>query len=266
MATYRIEAGTGQHLGDRGEQQDRVGLFAAPRAPGYMMAVLADGMGGAGGGSKAAEQAMHTAQQIFSEFSPATDDIRAVLLTIVDEVHTIVNLMTLASRMRPQTTLVVLVLTPSHEAIWAHVGDSRLYRFEGPNLAERTADHTAAAAGVEENVSRPDTAGSERSVLLNVLGNERQPPVPTLGRYAELKAGDAFLLCSDGLWAHLMDTEYGPAIAMNTPRNAAQLLIRKARERAVKGDGDNCTVGIIKLVKPPVEVIPYQVQKLQRAV
>ena len=44
MSQYKIEAGTGQHIGDRKEQQDRAALFAAPKAPGYMMAVLADGM------------------------------------------------------------------------------------------------------------------------------------------------------------------------------------------------------------------------------
>ena len=60
MSAYKIEAGTGQHIGDRAEQQDRVALFGAPRAPGYMMAILADGMGGARGGSIAAEQAIRT--------------------------------------------------------------------------------------------------------------------------------------------------------------------------------------------------------------
>lgn len=264
--TYKIEAGTGQHLGDRTEQQDRVGLFAAPRAPGYMMAVIADGMGGAGGGSAAAEQAMCTAQQVFSEFSPLTDEIDAVLSNIVNEIHTVVKLMTLASDMRPQTTLVILVLTPSNGAIWAHVGDSRLYRFDGPNLAERTADH--ASAWIECAPVTPGKGPTElqRTVPSNMLGNGHRPPIPTFGRYAQLKAGDAFLLCSDGLWAHVMDAEYGPAVAMNTPRDAAQLLIRKARERAVKGDGDNCTVGIVKLITPPTQASAYQVRKMRRAV
>ena len=60
MSQYKIEAGTGQHIGDRSEQQDRTALFVAPKAPGYMMAVLADGMGGLSGGSLAAEQVIRT--------------------------------------------------------------------------------------------------------------------------------------------------------------------------------------------------------------
>jgi serine/threonine protein phosphatase PrpC len=79
MSPYKIEAGTGQHIGDRSEQQDRIGLFTAPRAPGYMMAVLADGMGGASGGSIAAEQAIRTAQQVFEHFSPLIEDVETML-------------------------------------------------------------------------------------------------------------------------------------------------------------------------------------------
>ena len=70
MSQYKIEAGTGQHIGDRQEQQDRVALFAAPHAPGYMIAVVADGMGGKSGGALAAEQVVRTAKQLFGEFYP----------------------------------------------------------------------------------------------------------------------------------------------------------------------------------------------------
>ncbi|MGH8808655.1 MAG: serine/threonine-protein phosphatase, partial [Noviherbaspirillum sp.] len=60
MSQYRIEAGTGQHIGDRKEQQDRTALFTAPKAPGYVMAIVADGMGGLSGGAFAAEQVIRT--------------------------------------------------------------------------------------------------------------------------------------------------------------------------------------------------------------
>ena len=50
MSQYKVDAGTGQHIGDRTEQQDRVALLSAGKAPGYMMAILADGMGGRTGG------------------------------------------------------------------------------------------------------------------------------------------------------------------------------------------------------------------------
>ena len=258
MTSYKIDAGTGQHVGDRSEQQDRIALLAAPRAPGYMMAVLADGMGGARGGIMAAEQAIKTARQAFDQFSPLTDDVEQMLHAVANEIHTVIKLLTLASEMRPQCTLVMLVLTPEQTAIWGHVGDSRLYRFTGPNLADRTVDHTQADAATTE----PVRAG----LLLNVLGQSGAAPVLSIGRCAGLKEGDAFLLCSDGMWQYASDAEFGAAIAMNAPRDAAQMLIKKARERATAGEADNCTLGIVKLVAPPKEVRSFQIGKMRRAV
>ena len=258
MTSYKIDAGTGQHVGDRSEQQDRIALLAAPRAPGYMMAVLADGMGGARGGIMAAEQAIKTARQAFDQFSPVTDDVEQMLHAVADEIHTVIRLLSLASEMRPQCTLVMLVLTPEQTAIWGHVGDSRLYRFSGPNLAERTADHTQADAAT--------TVQGRAGLLLNVLGQNGTAPVLSIGRCAGLKEGDAFLLCSDGMWQYASHAEFGAAIAMNAPRDAAQMLIKKARERAPAGDADNCTLGIVKLVTPPKEVRSFQIGKMRRAV
>src|SRR6185437_8180287 len=116
MSQYKIEAGTGQHIGDRSEQQDRTALFVAPKAPGYMMAVLADGMGGLSGGSLAAEQVIRTAQQNFEHFSPAGDSIETMLENIGKEAHTIINLTAFSSEKQPHSTMVILVLTPQGTA------------------------------------------------------------------------------------------------------------------------------------------------------
>ncbi|MES2831197.1 MAG: protein phosphatase 2C domain-containing protein [Pseudomonadota bacterium] len=250
--SYKIEAGTGQHIGDRKEQQDRIGLFGAPRAPGYMMAVLADGMGGAHGGSIAADQAIRTAHQIFDNFSPLTSAVETMLHEIASEVHTVIQLMTLATEMRPGSTLVVLVITPEKTAIWGHIGDSRLYRFSGPNLVERTVDQTS-------------TDGAANKVV-NMLGSAHVAPKMTLARHVGLRAGDAFMLCSDGLWQHCSDGEAGAAIAVNSPRDAAQMLIHRARERTTDKNGDNCTLGIVKLVATSAPAPQYRVDKLNSAV
>ncbi|MFT5961652.1 MAG: serine/threonine protein phosphatase PrpC, partial [Burkholderiaceae bacterium] len=138
MSQYKIEAGTGQYLGDRQEQQDRVALFGAAKAPGFMMAVLADGMGGLTGGAMAAEQVIRTARQFFDEFSPLTDNVDAMLQSIAAEAHTIIKLSGLSAEKEPHSTLVALVLTPSGTAHWAHAGDSRLYHYNGSTFVQRT--------------------------------------------------------------------------------------------------------------------------------
>lgn len=268
MSQYKIEAGTGQHIGDKNEQQDRVALFTAPKAPGYVMAVLADGMGGLTGGAMAAEQVIRTAKLNFESFSPLTESVESMLKTIGEEAHTIITLNAISSEMQPHSTMVILVLTSDGSAFWGHVGDSRLYRFNGPNFAERTTDHSYVEKLVQEGKLKREEAKNHRmsNLLVNVLGSTTNDHFVTINRYDGLKAGDAFLLCSDGLWHYFSDSELGAAIAMNSPREASEMLIKKVRERAAGTNADNCTFAIVKLVKPPKETKDYKVEKMRRAV
>ncbi|NMM28805.1 MAG: serine/threonine-protein phosphatase [Glaciimonas sp.] len=249
MSQYKLEAGTAQHIGDREEQQDRVALFAAPKAPGTMLAVLADGMGGRTGGALAAEQIIKSAQQLFNEFSPGSEAVETLLGRIVHEAHSIIKLSSFSSEKEPHSTMVALVISPDQRAIWAHVGDSRLYLFEGANYIRRTIDHSYVERLVSEGkLSRQKAKNHPLSnVLTSALGSHKREPTITFGRLDMLHPGHAFLLCSDGLWHYFSKLEMAAAIAENSPRSASEILIRIARERA-KGCGDNCSMAIVKLV------------------
>ena len=174
----------------------------------------------------------------------------------------------ISAEKEPHSTMVVLILTPTGSAHWAHVGDSRLYRFSGPNFAERTIDHSFVESMVAQGKFTPEQAKNHRlsNILVNVLGSMRDDPFVTLGRLDGLKPGDAFLLASDGLWHYFSDEELGAAIAMNSPRGASEMLIRKARERAEGMEADNCSLAIVKLIAPPPPEKGYTVQKMRRAV
>ena len=250
MSQYKIDAGTGQHIGDRVEQQDRVAIFGAPNAPGYMMAVLADGMGGRLGGALAADQLITTAKQLFAEFLPASDTVEQLLHAIASETHTIIKLAGVTSDKEPHTTMVALVLAPNGVATWGHVGDSRLYRFEGPDFIEHTVDHSYVEKLIGEGKLSRDEAQSHplASVLVNAIGAKVEDPQVSIARYTGLKAGDMFLLCSDGFWPYFTHDEMGAAIAANKPRDASEMLIAKARLRAAGIKADNCTFAIVKLV------------------
>ncbi len=58
--------------------------------------------------------------------------------------------------------------------------------------------------------------------------NSFKAPFVTVGWHDGLKAGDAFLLGSDGLWQWFKDTELAAAVARNSPRQAAERLVGKA--------------------------------------
>ncbi|TFW28576.1 PP2C family protein-serine/threonine phosphatase [Massilia horti] len=254
MSSYKIEAGTAQHIGNRPRQCDRTALFTGARAPGYVLAVLSDGVAG----SAASEQVLHTAKQVFDQFKPGDQAsiarMEQLLHEIVHETHLIIKMNNVAAQSEAQASFVGMVLSPHGQAVWAHVGDSRLYRFSNGHCADRTSDaayveHLAASDKVPLEAARNHR---KSKLLLNLLGNSRKEPFVTIGHHTGLAAGDAFLLCSDGLWHFFTDAELATVIARSTPRQASEMLISKAGERS-EGKGGNCTMAIVKLVQPVQE-------------
>lgn len=262
MSAYKIEAGTAQHIGNRPQQNDRVALMTGARAPGFVLAVLADGSAG----GAAAEQVLHTARQVFDEFRPgdhpSVDRIGQVLQDIVQETHLVIKMNAVAAKAgiqagtpdgaqtRPHASFVGLILSPHGEAVWAHVGDSRLYRFRNSQCVDRTGD----AAYVDHLTASGLPLESARNhrkskLLVNTLGNDRKDPFVTVAHHAPVAAGDVFLLCSDGLWHFFTDAELAAVTAKSSPREAAELLIGKAGERS-QGKGGNCSMAIVKLARP----------------
>ena len=251
MNLFKIEAGTAQHIGNRPRQNDRVAILTGARAPGHVLALLSDGINGAA----AAEQVLHTARQVFDSFKPGDgpqpERLAQLLREIVQETHLVIKMNAVTTGEEAHASFVGLLLSPHGEAVWAHVGDSRLYRFEHGKCAVRTGD----AAYVEHLVASdrlpPEAARNHRrsKLLLNVLGNSRKEPFVTTGSHTGLAAGDSFLLCSDGLWHFFTDAELAAVTARTTPRQASEMLINKATERS-QGKGGNCTMAIVKLVKP----------------
>lgn len=247
---YQAEACVAKHTGDRTEQQDRAAVFAHPSRKGTLMAVLADGMGGHSGGAMAAEQVVLKARQNFESFAPASESAPDLLRSIIDEAHIVIKLTRFTSEQDPHSTAVVFMMQPDR-ADWAHCGDSRFYHFRSGALVSRSSDHSL----VEELVrkGRLDSEGAlrhpNRNVLLSCLGSEREPRVD-VGHVSPLVGGDAFLLCSDGLWAYIGEEETGAILASQSPRDAASTLIELARQRA-RGGGDNISLAVVKLVEVP---------------
>ena len=250
MSAYNIEAGTAQHVGDRARQHDRAALLGSPQAPGYVLAVVGDG---GAANALGAEQLLLTARQSFDDFRPGdAPDIERVsklLRSIALDTHDMLLMNPLGAGAR--SSMALLVLTPAGQAAWATVGDTRLYRFANGTPAGRTDDAAYIDHLVEVDGLPPELARRHRAARLldNVLGNPLKAPFVSVGVHDGLQAGDAFLLCTDGLWPWFADNELAAAVSRRTPRQAADLLIHKARERS-QGNGDNCTMAIVRLVAP----------------
>ncbi len=248
MNRFSVKACTAQHIGDRTEQQDRLALMASPNVGGALLAVVADGMGGKTGGAMAASQAVGTARNFFKEWR-VEDALEPGLEGMVNEAHTVIQLSGVTEDKEPHSTLTLLVLTPQM-AHWMHVGDSRLYHFRNGELYNRTLDHSYVQDMISQGKMTPEQASVHkyRNMLTSALGTKQAPRLAQETLH-DPGPGDAFLLCSDGVWAYFTDAELERIICTLSPREASELLVQLSRERA-KGRGDNLSMVIVKLDPP----------------
>ncbi|MDR0440123.1 MAG: protein phosphatase 2C domain-containing protein [Candidatus Accumulibacter sp.] len=246
----KIDACVAQHQGDRKEQQDRVALMPHPNGGGVALAVVADGMGGHTGGALAAQQVLHTASANLKRFSVHSELSRELLESSITEAHVLIKASRFLNEKDPHSTVVMLLLQPG-KVSWAHCGDSRMYCFRGEQMLLRTTDHSYVAELVAKGRITPAQARTHpyHSVLLSTLGSNQQPQID-YGETTDLQVGDAFVLCSDGLWGYFDDAELGAIIAANPARQASDLLVAQARARS-RGEGDNISLVVIKLLALP---------------
>jgi serine/threonine protein phosphatase PrpC len=244
---YRLSAATGIHRGDRAYQQDQVEIIVHERVPGCALAVVADGMGGKSGGRKAADQVVLTARQVFERYVPAKDDAADMLSLLVKEAHLMIKLTAITAEEEPHSTIAAFVIGPHRECDIVHAGDSRVYHFRGADLVSRTNDHSFVQRLVDEGKITEDEANThpQSNLLTGCLGTHQDPPV-SLHHIDRLELGDALLACSDGLWHYLSPKELGAIVNTLSPREASEMLVGKARQRA-RGGGDNLSLALVRV-------------------
>ncbi|HKX42934.1 MAG TPA: protein phosphatase 2C domain-containing protein [Burkholderiaceae bacterium] len=244
---YRLSATTGMHRGDRAYQQDQVDIVPHDRVPGCLLAVLADGMGGKSGGRKAADQVLLTARQLFERYAPNRDDPAEALRQLVLESHLMIKLTAITSEEEPHSTVAAFIVSPNRECDLIHAGDSRIYHFRGAEMVSRTIDHSYVQRLVDEGQITEEEANShpQSNLLTGCLGTHQDPPL-THRRISDLEVGDALLACSDGLWHYFTPREIGAIIHALPPREASEMLVNKARQRA-RGGGDNLSLALVRV-------------------
>ncbi len=250
-AAFRLSAATGLHRGDRAYQQDQVELITHQRVKGCLMAVVADGMGGKSGGRKAADQVLLTARQIFDRYVPAEEDAGVLLRQVVNESHLMIKLTAITAEEEPHSTLAAFLLQPDLRCDVVHAGDSRVYQFRGGEMLWRSVDHSFVQRLVEEGKISEEQANThpQSNLLTGCLGTQTDPPV-ALHHIDKLDFGDTMIACSDGLWHYFTPKEIGAILHALSPREAAEMLVTKSRQRA-RGGGDNLSLALVRVDSLP---------------
>lgn len=191
--------------GGRAYNEDACGHWHSER---HLCCVLADGAGGHGGGDVASRLAVQTLLDGFADQPTGSSHILAERVRATNQV--LIARRETDKRLRDMhTTVVCLVIDfVDARAHWVHVGDSRLYWFRAGALQERTLDHSLVQGLLNAGVLTAEQARDHprRSELQSALGTRPEDlQVGSSSGNVELRAGDAFLLCSDGLWEFVGD-------------------------------------------------------------
>lgn len=235
-----FESARRSHPGGRKRNEDSAGFEVVD---GVGCWIVADGLGGHGAGDVASQAAVRRVLERFVADPQLTGDR---VTRLVDEAHAAVIEAQEEAGYPGMRTTISLVVADGKNAMWAHVGDTRIYHFRDGVVLHQTEDHSvpqmlveAGEIEVEDIRSHPD-----RSRILRALGQE-EAPKPSASRSEKLRAGDAFLLCSDGWWEFVTEREMELDYAKSrTPDEWLDHMSDRILTRA-EGEFDNLTaVGV----------------------
>ena len=203
----RIEYADLSLLGDREDNQDRVTVSAAEQAA---LLVVIDGMGGHSDGSRAADTALKSLLESFRQTSlPMFDPLGFLHMSLSrahDEVAKLGNGQAIDTRPRATTAI---CLVQEGAAFWAHIGDSRVYHLRHGKIVQRTRDHSHVELLLREGKITEEELPTHpmRNFVECCLGGDPAIPEMTVSGRNTLLPGDVLLLCTDGIWANLRDTD-----------------------------------------------------------
>lgn len=256
-APVKVQSFAATSVGRRESNEDGLLHLSA-----HGLFVVADGMGGYEGGEVASQIVVETLQQVYERLRADAD---ATFPWRLDrdktfEENLLVAAIRLANRniiarrsgpLRDMGSTVVALAVSGRSVVLAHVGDSRIYRLRGDELAPMTRDHSlyeeARAAGLADSM-RSKRECSFANVITRALGlaDRAEPDVRTV----EAEPGDVFLLCSDGLSDPLPDAKLAELLA--TARGDKTQAVQAATEALIQaaydaGSRDNISAIVVRI-------------------
>ncbi len=198
---------------------------------GNLCLVVADGLGGHGGGRIASRTAAETICGGWTG-SMETEELTALVQRAHQE---ILQRQTSACLMK--STVVMLTLSEK-KAAWIHAGDSRLYHFLDGRLIFQTKDHSASQIAVALGQITPAQIRfhEDRSRVLKALGQEGVLS-PENGEVNLLSGRHAFLLCTDGFWEYVLEQEMEEDL--REASDPQDWIVRMRDRHALKAPPDN---------------------------
>jgi serine/threonine protein phosphatase PrpC len=236
-----IEAGAATHVG-KVRRQNEDNYLLATRSGVW---AVADGMGGHAAGDVASRTVVEelaavavpaTAAELLASCERHIVRANSHLKKLGDERGALIG----------TTIAVLLIFEGDYACLWS--GDSRIYRLRQHRIEQISVDHTEVQQLISEGrlTAEEARAWPRRNVITRAIGVSDDPELEITG--GALQAGDTFVICSDGLTAHIEDEEILALAGENPPQKACDLLVDLTLNR---GAIDNVTVVAVRFDPAP---------------
>lgn len=247
----------------RQNNEDSVHLWAEDQ---YVLAVVADGMGGAVAGEEASRIAVETVQESMASdaYRKPTDYQNVNDGELASRLHSAVqranrNIMERQVDMpelKGMGTTLTLAFARNDDVVLVHVGDSRAYIVDGSDgtIRQVTNDHSFVQALIDAGHITQDEADDHpmKNVLYRALGQTPDVEIDVY-RDVRLHVGDRMVLCSDGLTLHVQPEEIANiAMKFDDPNVISDELVNLANAR---GGKDNVSVIVVTVEEDRTEAI-----------
>jgi serine/threonine protein phosphatase PrpC len=229
---------------DAWQCDDNLGLF-----------VVADGVGGHAKGEVASQEAVEqihgfvrqgraTVEHFANHRGPENQlAVRRLMESAVQSAcYMIFGMAELDPSQKGMSTTISALLLCGDYGVTAQVGDSRIYRIRDHVGAQLTEDHTLINYKIKQGLitEAESKTMKGKNVITRAVGHKDYVEVDT--REIDVKAGDRYLLCSDGLHGYLQEGELEQVMDGGPPEKAPERFITLANDR---GGKDNITVVVV---------------------
>lgn len=234
---FRFETGTASDTGCvRDHNEDR--LLSAPEMGIWL---VADGMGGHAAGEVAAEIIVNEVATV--RRAASAPDLKARFLDRIARANDAIleHSRQNGGQTMGATVAALLVHDTGYSGLWC--GDSRVYLIRDGAIRCITRDHTEVQELLDSGTITPEQAADwpRRNVITRAVGVAEHAEVEQV--YGTLRDRDTFVVCSDGLTAHLDDDEIAEIARGTTSQRACDTLVAAT---VARGATDNVTVAVVR--------------------
>jgi len=217
------------------------------------LVAVADGVSSYDGGEVASQRATEVVVRSFKEQGPGVATMKRLVRAVQQANIEIYDTAVVVPQLRRMCTTLTALVLDRGEALAAHVGDSRLYLIREGQILQLTKDHTVAAERASFGLMSKERLRNhpDRCVLTRSVGRELIVGVDRITR--ELVQDDVLIVCSDGLYNSLDETEFPRVVEDQDAAGGCRALIDAANSI---GALDNVTAAMVRITRAPAKLEP----------